>query len=1143
EEGVFELRAEVDGTELRPADLQPIKYIIIDTKHTQNAASTSKKTVVHDIDCVQQTDLGKPIVRNTDFWDANGETRVTTSPAGSYRESGDNTGPAEQMYSWGGKSLSAFSYRIDVPETQKPYLLELEYPDDDRRTVNAIILEHNQRDTAQPGSGYETGDWYPLTMKMQTHTVLFWPATNELRIAVVSMNPNMRAAAARIRVSRLDDGVPAGSPNRPDGRRYGSWFEEGNRWLLHFRAGAPEPNEMELDYVGIKRWIETCRFTGINYLCPAEVVYQGVIYNSDELEGLFVRSYDPPRLEALLCEKYGLKYVPEIHLTAGNDWFATRVVAKLAPTVEELLLLNRYGQPGNGSASPRYNPLHPAIQEKYLRIIGELADKLQDSPAFAGISLRLMEWQWGSWNALPSLNWGYEDWTVKQFSKETGVAVPGKDGDPARFAQRFAFLTGPALRERWVAWRCRKMLDYYVRLRDRIRVHHADAVLYLPKHPVSSGESLDEDFGALSDTAYDTVREMGIDTKLLAKTPGIALIPFGYYGRRDSSPVADQLRLDNELDADHLAIGMGNERAFGYGNAYFEVHKQIAIDKLGFPDLQPSGYNGAADAGGRTILERLSVVLAEQDSSTLVEGGFGYVFGQPAAFNEWLGEYKQLPRLPFTPLPEGRDPVAVWYRECDDAFYCYAVNRESYAVPITLTLDGAKVVTALASGDTVPVVEGQLALTLQPYQLRAFKMAKRARITGCVQQVPAEQIELVKNRLVACQTLANAITGPRKDDVTDTERSAFLRQLARAWDAFKHDQYWRARTALSMTPMITVFAKLASYPNGQLHRSQADMLMTQNAMRGEVIPEPMLTAEALSKLVAAGGKTTLADSASYHADWQHTTVLQTADGTLDIDLQAPTDGKYTLSLGTVSGAPVTISVTLAGTALPGVAQIVTPNRPIRSVFPTVSLPAGTVRLSLRAQGAFGVYGVTLQPVYRPLPANHWLTIGPFPSQWNKHMDNTRFDGKWVKAALATPYLPEQALNFTASYPGLDGKPLTWQASDDLHGRFMNRGVNFLLRSGVLFNDICYAVTSITCPEERQARLYIGCDWWANAYLNGELIRSARNPKDIAEDGAQFNAITPLLATVTLKKGVNTLLVKCHGGSAANYFSAFISDPG
>ena len=84
---------------------------------------------------------------------------------------------------------------------------------------------------------------------------------------------------------------------------------------------------------------------------------------------------------------------------------------------------------------------------------------------------------------------------------------------------------------------------------------------------------------------------------------------------------------------------------------------------------------------------------------------------------------------------------------------------------------------------------------------------------------------------------------------------------------------------------------------------------------------------------------------------------------------------------------------------------------------------------------------------------------------------------------------------------------------------------------------------IHSPDAREADLLIGCDWWANAFLNGAAVRSSRDPIKVDADGAAFNTWKPTPARIRLQKGENILLVKGHPGSMANWFSCFISDPG
>lgn len=1148
-EGVYELRAKVDGKLLRPADFRGGQVVVIDTEAKPAETSQVERELIHDIDCVAQTNHGQALTLEQGFWEAFGATRVVEASFGAYREGGDNLDPDIPMppKSHHGKFRSGFSYAIDVPAAQVPYLLEVDYPDDDRRTVNVIILEGAEKSGglqypgAQLGSGYETGDAYALTRSMQTHRVLFWPSQTKLRCALVSMNPGMRAAAARIRVYRLGD-IPTAPAGQPNGRVMASWTEEPGRWTAYFRTFQPELGDLERNLVGMQRWCQMARYAGFNTINPTEAIYQGMTYRSEELEGWFVRGYDCPRIMALLCEKYGLKYLPELHLS-GQTWFNSEVVEKLVDDPAELYIYSRLGTNARGEGnwfSSTWNPLHPAIQDKYIAIFGELADLVADSPAFAGVSSRLMSWVWQGWNGLPSLNWGYGDWTIGQFEKDTGIDVPGDPNDPQRFTQRFEFLTADAMRETWVKWRCDRMQSYLERLRDRIRRDRPEAVLYLPYYQ-DEKQAMDLIFGSYFQTPRGALKEIGLDLDTLAKTPGIAVLPGATFGRRNSTPLVDAGLHDALRNPEHKALGFGYERGFCYGNAYFEDHTAIPIHKLGLPELEPGAYCGAAEAAGRNMLAKFSLVLADQDAGFLRSGGLGYTFGQPEFYHEWLREYENLPKTPFTPLPFARDPVAVW--QTDGCFY--AVNREPYALQIVLTLTGAETATQLGSGETLTAANGKLTIALKPYQLRAFRAAPGTRITDAETLVPTERIEGVRRQLAFCQQLADAITtGKRQGDVTDAQRRAFVTNLAAAWDAYAHRHYWRARTALAMAPMIAVYDRLATWPAGVLQRRSSLNLLTTE-VRDKLLPPavPMRMAEELSQDLAANTRTRLVDATVFDPEWTFTKVLVCDGGELALDLQVPVPGRYRLSIGHVADNDGAAIVTLAGNGLGQLLETTTVNRPDRTVFPVVSLPAGPARLHIQRQGSFGIYGLTLQPVHTPVPSPNWLTIGPF-----KGVDDDFRVKDAVKTGMDTVEPPETELDFAAEYAGYKEQKVRWTSTDKIEGHGVphftpEAGVSFLFRANVQQQRACYAVTQIESPKAREADLLIGCDWWAKAWLNGEPVVSERPANLVENDGAAFNGWTPITARVKLRKGTNTLLVKSQGGTVANWFTCYLSDPG
>ncbi|MFA6293540.1 MAG: hypothetical protein WC637_17270 [Victivallales bacterium] len=349
EEGVFRMYAKHGDTLSRPADLGLGTVTIIDTKNMSGVSKDVKKELLHDIDCVKLTDNGRQLSLGDGFWEAFGKTRVTTSTAGTYREGGDNLDPDVRVDKSNKKSKTGFSFDISVPEPQVPYLLEVEYPDDDRRTVNVIILADNDGpglhyNQAHLGSGYETGDYYPLTNKMQTHQVLFWADTKKMRVAIMSMNPGMRSAASRIRVYRLS-AIPDGLGDKQNGRIMAVWNEEPGRWwatMRSFNFGA-QGGDMLRDFIGQRRTAEMCRYAGYNAINTTEACYQTPTWKSDELEGWFSRGHDAPRMQALFCEKYGLSYIPELHLSA-QGWFNKYTSHSISKNRDDILLYDRLGR-------------------------------------------------------------------------------------------------------------------------------------------------------------------------------------------------------------------------------------------------------------------------------------------------------------------------------------------------------------------------------------------------------------------------------------------------------------------------------------------------------------------------------------------------------------------------------------------------------------------------------------------------------------------------------------------------------------------------------------------------------------------------------------------------------------------------------
>jgi len=195
---------------------------------------------------------------------------------------------------------------------------------------------------------------------------------------------------------------------------------------------------------------------------------------------------------------------------------------------------------------------------------------------------------------------------------------------------------------------------------------------------------------------------------------------------------------------------------------------------------------------------------------------------------------------------------------------------------------------------------------------------------------------------------------------------------------------------------------------------------------------------------------------------------------------------------------------------------------------------------VRCTASFGLASLRFAPPRRPLPSPCWAVIGPFPSAWQS---NDQGFSDVVKRSILAIHGPEIQTDGNAAFAGRDGKQLAWQTVETSESRYAAMGVDFMKRLDVYSADICYAMTHVKTERNRTVRFFLGCDWWGEAFLNGERIISERPAARKEEDGAQFNAFKPIPATITLKKGWNTLLVKVLGGSTGSGFTAFLEDSG
>jgi glycosyltransferase involved in cell wall biosynthesis/acetyltransferase-like isoleucine patch superfamily enzyme len=769
--GDYTVQVRTNGSNRRPVH---IRYAVFDTAPVE--PSYDRGRLVQEIAATE---------REPDY--ASDPARTETGAAGPARVTGkrgltalarrQSTAPA----SW-------FAYRLQGLAADKPYFLEVEYPDDAKRAFTVSVRERGQ--TSYPVSmGVETGLEWPLLNKLASSTTMFWGRSPDPRVAIVNIHDGVDAAVSRIRVyEAVRTDRPAAA--RPPGlREFAIWNEEGDN-LLDSVGMRERPAEM---FEGVDRWMSSARDVGATVAIPTAVIYDSALYPTRFHHSFANPERDLVRGLLLSGERYGIGVIAELHPRADElAWVEDGAALRSRLALSKNGETNMFGKDGQRRFPPVYNALDPGVQDWYLGAIGELVDRYKDAPNFKGVSLRMAIWSNPALNNLGSLDWGYDARTVAAFLADKRIQAPELSGltadDAAAARARFAFLTSRQHRESWIAWRCEKIADLFRRIRDRVRAARPDLVLYAPLNEYNP-------------QVPPGPREAGIDINLLKSIDGVRVIDEQRrYGRKESSDVwARNLRdftlIREAYDATRTATsGPLVLTPMHYIEAPGRV---LPPDQLGLPTTVKIPWTStASNPPGRLSAERYAVALGLGDAAWLGNGGNSNNRETPAA-SALLKEFTLLPAAPFTRVADAPDSVAVWQRDG----YAYAVNLQPYRLSAGLHLSDKADPVRLASGRRVPVREGVLDLELDGYELAAFRLGGGS-VSKASATIPDSEAKALERRITARETFHRDTCGSAASASLKGACDAYGRSLGQIRTAFAASRLWEAGRQLSSARLL-----------------------------------------------------------------------------------------------------------------------------------------------------------------------------------------------------------------------------------------------------------------------------------------------------------------------------------------------------
>jgi hypothetical protein len=578
----------------------------------------------------------------TEVWAAQSTpSTVVSRPLGSYRV-------------LGGSYLDRMAYLFRADHVDDFLRLTITYPDDAPR--NAEVFTFSEADQSYGlvplGTGYFTGDPYPITHRLIQQTFYFYtPGSQKFAVVLMTSAPGRPAALTRIRVEKVNpaDPPPASSPassddSRNPGRRKIGMYWEDQVFQQNFSELSVPRMTFDQRSAAFQRALDRhvlyMRRTGLNLVIDPVVWYASALFQpSAEYSAQAAAKWGlfrPPDFDRWMADRYskeGFDYWPSIRswsLPSLAEWVKTSADVSSGAATEYVNAVDKNGKVLTSSAwhnPPMLNAFHPRVKAALDNLVGDIMDRIGSYDSVRGIAL------WTtihSSHGLGTIDQSYDDYTLSLFAKELGLRLPKLHGPPEdRFKTWYQWLRAEHWNE-WIGWRKHKQTELYSALAGIVAHKKPGArlnlMIFYPAPTMTVGLTVD-DAGAYLDG-------IGLDLDALARNPNILitrLILAHEYQHKLCTKPADapgmpellaRSRLDFSPEWQQPFLGKTAGAVVQY--TYFEhnLASEERMHPVGWRAPEPGWHVTSPKAAGQNALEYLARSIALLDPLFIAYGGF-----------------------------------------------------------------------------------------------------------------------------------------------------------------------------------------------------------------------------------------------------------------------------------------------------------------------------------------------------------------------------------------------------------------------------------------------------------------------------------------------------------------------------------------
>lgn len=633
---------------------------------------------------------------------------------------------------------SRFAFRIDLPEPDSLYCFEWEWPDDKARFADVLVqpamLRHYHYELQ---CGYATGGpLWPVSGKMHTVRQFYWASTTNCAAVVGTLKDGEPAGVASLKVYRVvGDALPAATRERnavpapaKGGRPFGLYFEDPSIGLCCNVPGmGREMPGMELL---INRTVAYMKHIGQNYMG-----YPGTFYNGKIGSPHSARSHMTGFLEAWYArfDREGFSFMPIINLY--NVPFSRYGEINAVSVTNGTFNGTCADITDSGGAAdkwvhqaPTFNGLHSDVQAYIDRMVDDFVREGLPHKSFKGIDFYFHSAHNIPW--LGTIHAGYNDWMVDGFTKDTGIRPPVDRSDPARGRKYAEWLKANAY-EQWVDWRCRRFAEWVRRTARRLADARSDLKLCITVQSLVEYEKQDPFTPHLQ---QKLMREGALDVRLLADIPNLMIRE----GCRPVSPCAYQGKSSNDQNALQLMnqaytaeywepLTQASEPHLNIHDHYWESNMGSS-KPLEAPWLRETSWRVCTvNPLGRNAMKAYVEPFRYGDVLGITRGGFLIgTYGLEELLAPFAKAFTALPRTKFVDVPECSTADVKVRRHAEGGYvWTYAVNAGGEQTTVTLPATSSPAIDLATGRPAAEWRSGGMALTLQPYEFRAFAVRGR----------------------------------------------------------------------------------------------------------------------------------------------------------------------------------------------------------------------------------------------------------------------------------------------------------------------------------------------------------------------------------------------------------------------------------